>query len=270
MNDFDQIDRRGLLQFISPNVENISVLVIESLSYLNEIRDLLPSANILVLTQDHFAKSDYAHLNCDWIFDDYRNLNFTIEENIFDIIISEDCLTLAYDTYKTIFAINRMLKGTGFLVTQFENIRFIGILESLKQGYFAERERHLYAKTEIVRLLNDALFKEINFAPYEIFDFDVDEWINFGFDNFVDDLNVKTWIVRADRSTAEVAALKRFYTPQIRKQLATLIHRIEYDIDREENILLLKNFCEENQIFDDYLNDFIDQIVLHRERFNDL
>ena len=143
MNDFDQIDRRGLLQFISPNVENISVLVIESLSYLN-------------------------------------------------------------------------------------------------------------------------------FAPYEIFDFDVDEWINFGFDNFVDDLNVKTWIVRADRSTAEVAALKRFYTPQIRKQLATLIHRIEYDIDREENILLLKNFCEENQIFDDYLNDFIDQIVLHRERFNDL
>ena len=143
MNDFDQIDRSGLLQFISPNVENISVLVIESLSYLN-------------------------------------------------------------------------------------------------------------------------------FAPYEIFDFDVDEWINFGFDNFVDDLNVKTWIVRADRSTAEVAALKRFYTPQIRKQLATLIHRIEYDIDREENILLLKNFCEENQIFDDYLNDFIDQIVLHRERFNDL
>ena len=266
MNDFDQIDRRGLLQFISPNVENISVLVIESLSYLNEIRDLLPSANILVLTNDHFAKSDFENLNCDWIFDDYRKLNFTIEENIFDIIVSEDCLTLAYDTYKTIFAINRMLKGTGFLVTQFENIRFIGILESLKQGYFAERERHLYAKTEIVRLLNDALFKEINFAPDEIFDFDVDDWINFGFDNFVDDLNVKTWIVKADRSTAEVAALKEIYTEEIRARISRLLHRIEYNLDVEANFQKLMTLCKREQIFDDYLADFINQVVVHEDR----
>ena len=264
------IERRGLLKFIPPNFGNISVLIIESLSYLRELRELLPSADILVLTEWQESKSDFDDLHLDWIFGDYKKFNFSIEEKIFDIILAEDCLTFAYEPYKTIFGINRWLKETGFLVTQFESIRFIGILESLRQGYYPQRERRLYAKTEIVRLLNDALFKEISFTAGEKINYNIEDWLEFGFDNYNDELLVKNWIVKASRSTAEVAALKEFYTPTIRKELSKLLHRIEYDIDREANIERLHEFCEDHQIFYDYLCDFIDQVVIHRDIFTDI
>ena len=263
----EEVKRRGLLKLIPPLVGNINVLLIESLSYLRELRQLLPSANILVLTESKEAEVGFSDLQLDWLFSDYKKLNLPINETLFDIIISEDCLTFAYEPYKTIFAINRWLKETGFLITQFESIRFVGVLESLRQGYYPQRERRLYAKTEVVRLLNDALFKEISFTPNESINYNVDEWIAFGFDNYNNELLVKNWIVKASRSTSEVAALKEFYSPAVRSKL---LHRIEYDIDRKENIERLQDFCEEHQIFDDYLFDFIEQVVVHRDNLADI
>ena len=268
MNEVEEtIDRRGLLKFVSPNIGDISVLVIESLGYLRELRELLPAAHILVLTEFDEAKLDFNDLHLDWIFGDYKKFDFNIDEKMFDIIIAEDCLTHVYEPYKTIFGINRWLKETGFLVTQFESIRYIGVLESLRQGYYPERERRLYAKTEIVRLLNDALFKEIAFSPSETIEYNIEDWIKFGFENYNNELLTKTWIVKASCSTAEVTALKSFYTPEIRKELAILLRRIEYDIDFEENIERLRNLCTEHMIFEDYLFDFIEQIVIHRGVF---
>ena len=251
MNNLDElIERRGLLKYISPNVGNIDILVIDSLSYLDELHELLPAANFTLLST----------------VDVFKNNN----ENFFDIIVAEDLLTYTDDPYKSATKICRQLKQTGFLVTQFESVRFIGVLESLRQGYFPVRERRLYAKTEIVRLLNDSLFKEISFVPDIIVEADIKDWINFGFDNFNNELLVKNWIVKASRSKAEVAALKQFYTSDIRKELARILHRIEYDIDREENIIRLKNLCQQHQIFDDYLIDFIDSIVVHKKIFENL
>ena len=271
LHDFEEeVERRGLLKFVSPNISKINVLVIESLSYLRELRDLLPAAKILVLTDFNEVEAEFADLNLDWIFGDYKKFNFSIDEKIFDIIIAEDCLTFVYEPYKTLFGINRWLKETGFMVTQFENIRYIGVLESLRQGYYPERERRLYAKTEIVRLLNDSLFKEINFHSNEVIEYNIDDWLKFGFDNYNNELLTKTWIVKAGRSTSEVAALKQFYNPAIRKELARLLHRIEYDIDIEDNLQQLQKLCKENYIFDDYLYDFIDQIVIHREKLTNI
>ena len=270
MNDFETINRRGLLKFVSPNVSQINILVIESLDYLCELRQLLPNTKISVMTIHRDAKFDFENLNCDWIFEDYKTFQFNLSEKIFDIIIAEDCLTYNYELYKNLFGINRLLKETGYLVTQFENIRYIGVLESLRQGYYPQREKYLYAKTEVVRLLNDALFKEISFAPNETIDYNIDDWLNFGFDNFNNELLTKNWIVKACRSTAEVANLKQFFTPQIRKELARILHRIEYNINREENLNYLLNFCAENKIFDDYLNDFINQVVIHRNIFDEI
>ena len=262
------IDRRGLLKYISPNVGDICVLVIESLSYLKELRELLPAAHIMVLTEIKDAPFEFDDLHIDFMIGNIKK-NF-IDENIFDIIVAEECLTFAHETYDELFYINRRLKETGFLVTEFDSVRFIGVLESLKQGYFPFRERRLYAKTEIVRLLNDALFKEINFTAGLKINTNIDKWLKFGFDNYNDELLVKNWIVKASRSTAEVAALKQFYSADIRKELAKILHRIEYDIEREENIKRLIAFCDENQIFEDYLYDFIDSIVVHREIFDNL
>ena len=271
MNESDElVDRRGLMKFVSPNVGSIRVLVIESLSYLRELRQLLPSAHISVLTQYRTNALEFDELELDWIFGDFKKCDFPFDENTFDIIVAEDALTFAYEPYQTLFNVNRQLKDTGFLVTEFENVRFINVLESLRQGYFPVRERRMYAKTEVVRLLNDALFKEISFAPDEIINANISDWIKFGFDNYNDELKVKTWIVKACRSTAEVAALKQFFTPAIRKELSTILHRIEYDIDRDDNIKRLFNLCKQHYIFDDYLMDFIEQVVVHRDVFKNI
>ena len=98
----------------------------------------------------------------------------------------------------------------------------------------------VWTKARLVKLLSDATYKEIHFLPDENF-----------------------WLVKACKCTAEVAALKEIFTPEIRAELSRLLHRIEYDIDTEENFGRLIKLCEREGIFDDYLNDFIEQTVIH-------
>lgn len=72
-------------------------------------------------------------------------------------------------------------------------------------------------------------------------------------------------MVMAARSTAAVANLKSLYTPEIRKELSRILHRIEYDIDRRENLDRLWGLCEKHMIFEDYLWDFAREILIHSE-----
>ena len=236
-------ERRGLLKFINPSTEPIRILIVESFSYVDELQRLMPNA--------FFRTAD-------------RDQHHLFEPATFDLIVADDLLTLASEPYDALRDFGRLLTDVGNLVTQFENIRFVGVLEQLRLGFYPERRRRLYAKPEVVRLLNDALFKEISFAPDNVSNVDIDDWINFGFDNFSDDLKVKTWLVKAGRSKAEVAALKSCFTPSIRAELSRLIHRIEYDIDREENFDRLFELCRREAIFDDYLRDFILSTVAHQ------
>lgn len=101
--------------------------------------------------------------------------------------------------------------------------------------------------------------------PAEKVDAIVDEWVNFGFDNFNDDLLTKIWYVQACRCEAEVAALKEFYSEDVRAELSRLLHRIEYDIDVDENFSRLVELRRRENIFDDYLFDFIAQVVIHED-----
>ena len=88
-------------------------------------------------------------------------------------------------------------------------------------------------------------------------------WEDFGFDNFSEDLATRVWLVKARKCTAEVAALKEFYTPEVRAELSRLLHRIEYGIDAEENLRALVELCQREKIFYDYLADFVEQVVVH-------
>ena len=97
-----------------------------------------------------------------------------------------------------------------------------------------------WTKARLVKLLSDATYKEIHFLPEENF-----------------------WLVKACKCTAEVAALKEIFTPEVRAELSQLLHRIEYDIDVEKNFLRLMELCEREGIFDEYLSDFINQVVIH-------
>ena len=99
-----------------------------------------------------------------------------------------------------------------------------------------------WTKSRIVKLLSDATYKEIHFLPGDC---------------------LESWLVKACKCTAEVAALKDIFTPEARADLSRLLHRIEYDIDAEDNVRRLMELCNREGIFDEYLSDFINQVVVH-------
>jgi len=261
-------ERRGLLKFIPPNISNTATaLVIESDNYLEDLRELMPNARIAFLTTEREQKISALcdKLKVDLLHGDYTRNGLPTEPKIFDVILAEDCLTYAPDFYVTLLELNHLLTDAGFLLTQFLNVRFVKILEGLRRGEFPAKEKRLWAKWDVVKLLDDAIYKEINFMPGEQSEnISVEDWEHFGFDNFSDDLTTKVWLVKARKCEAEVAALKEIYTEEIRARLARLLHRIEYGLDVEKNFQELMDFCKAEQIFDDYLADFIKQVVVHK------
>ena len=268
----DTEERRGLLKFVPPNVsDEAAVLVIESEKYLADLRKLMPNARIAFLTVERDEKISELckSLKVDLFFGDYSRGGLPTEPKIFDIILAEDCLTYPPESYRTILELNHLLKDSGFMLTQFWNVRFANVLEDLKIGKFPAREKKLWAKWDVVKVLDDAIYKQIEFLPESQFkNISVKVWEDFGFDNFSDDLVTKIWLVKARKCEAEVAALKEIYTEEIRARISRLLHRIEYDLDVEENFQKLMTLCKREQIFDDYLADFINQVVVHEDRKN--
>ena len=261
-------DRCGLLKFVSPNFSDRSaVLVVESENYLEDLRELMPNAQIAFLTTERDKKISELcrRLKVDLLHGDYTRNGLPTEPKIFDIILAEDCLTYAPDFYVTLLELNHLLTDAGFLLTQFFNVRCVKVLEGLRRGEFPAKEKRFWAKWDVVKILDDAIYKEINFVAGEkLKNFSAEDWEKFGFDNSNDDLLTKIWLVQARKCEAEVAALKEIYTEEIRARLARLLHRIEYDLDIEENFQKLMTFCKAEQIFDDYLADFIKQVVVHK------
>ena len=263
----------SLIELVPSGPAPLRVLVIETSRLLPEIRSKLPNANITAVTEyDAVPEAqELKALDITWALLDYRTQPLPFDAGAFDLVVAEPVLTYALDPYDLLLALGRQLTDVGTLVTAFRNIRYHGVLELLMRGEFPERERHLYAKAEIVRLLNDTLFKEIIFLPGEQ---DAENsgkrFADMGFDDTSHDLATAVWLVKATRSTAAVANLKSLYKKETRKQLARLLHRIEYDVKREENIAALKELCVRAGIFPEYLADFIQETVLHPERIPDI
>ena len=251
-------ERRGLLQFVPPNFLPINVLLIDSAEYLSGLRKLLPAAQIAFLTRE--PTPEIKNL-CDEFRADLI-AELPTAPKIFELIIAEEILS-AENFYPKLLALNHLLKDSGALLTQFYNVRFVKVLENLRRGKFFNNEQKLWAKADVVKLLDDAIYKEIHFLSGEQENFSAGDWESFGFENFNDDLTTKIWLVKACKCTAEVAALKSLFAPEVRADLSRLLHRIEYDIDAEENLLRLKELCEREGIFAEYLSDFIEQVVIH-------
>ena len=234
-----------ILKFVPPNYSsNAAVLLIDAEKYLAGVRELMPNAQFVIL----------------------ESWDLPSEPKIFDVIISEDCLTYGQNFYRKLAELNHLLKDSGFVLTQFLNVRFIGILEGLRRGIFSPQEKRFWAKFDVVKILNDANFKEINFLPGERIKNSAAEWENFGFDNFNDDLTTKIWLVKACKCTPEVVALKEMYSHETRAELSRLLHRVEYDIDAEKNTAAILELCRRENIFNEYLADFIEQTVIHKEK----
>ena len=255
----DDLERRGLLNFVPLNFLPIKVLLVESEEFLSGLREILPAAQIALLRKE--ATPETKKL-CDEFRADIID-ELPLAPKIFELIIAKDVLTVGENFYETLLAFNHLLTYSGALLTEFYNVRFVKVLENLRRGKFFNNERRLWAKADVVKLLDDAIYKEIHFMAGERENISADEWEDFGFDNFNEDLTTKIWFVKACKCTAEVAALKDIFTPEVRAELSRLLHRIEYDIDAEENFLRVMRLCEREGIFDEYLRDFINQVVVH-------
>ena len=271
--------RTELLELLAPSAERLRILVVDGSEHLARLREMYPNAEIHAVTPyEEIAENEMvAALGVHWHILDWRRDTLPFAEETFDRIISAFAIECAYEPYDALMALNRALKETGTLYTCYTNVRYHRVLAGLRDGEFRVRgDRHLYAKPEIVRLLNDTLYKEIHFFAGERDDDPSagEAWAEEGFANFSDDLITRTWLIQASRSTAAAANLKLFFAQETRRRIARLLHRIEYDIAAEESAEELRELCTHEGVFRDYLADFITEVCVHdgrvRRVLNDL
>lgn len=262
--------KQDLTAFLPGGPAPLRWLILESLTYVEKIAALYPHAQLTVVTEIEEAASlrEFAGLNIQWVFQDIRQEKLPFPNGSFDAVLAENLLARAYEPYELLLDISRKLTDVGVFYGDFLNIRYTGVLEALKQGQFPVREKHLYAKSEMVRLLDDTLFKEIDFVPG---DRDEDnsaeeEWEAAGYANINRELSISRYLFRAAVSTAKVANLKGLYSPEVRKELSRILHRIEYDVARTENLEHLQQLCQREGIFPEYLHDFVEETCYHRDK----
>ena len=263
--------RTELLELLAPSAERLCILVVDGSEYLVHLREMYPNAEIHAVTP-YVEIAEDAHVTTLGVHAhvlDWRRDLLPFAEEMFDHIISAFAIECAYEPYDTLMVLNRALKETGTLYTCYTNVRYHRILAGLRDGEFRVRgDRHLYAKPEIVRLLNDTLYKEIHFFAGERDDDPSvgEAWAEAGFANFSDDLITRTWLIQASRSMAAAANLKLFFSQETRRTIARLLHRIEYDASKERAVMALHELCVREGVFYDYLSDFIAEICVHEEK----
>ena len=263
--------RTEILDLLAPSAERLCILVVDGSEHLARLREMYPNAEMHAVTPyEEIAENEMvAALGVHWHILDWRRDTLPFAEETFDRIISTFAIECAYEPYDVLMALNRALKETGTLYTCYTNIRYHRVLAALRDGEFRVRgDRHLYAKPEIVRLLNDTLYKEIHFFAGERDDDPSagEAWAEEGFANFSDDLITRTWLIQASRSTAAAANLKLFFSQETRRRIARLLHRIEYDAASETAVMELGELCTHEGIFYDYLSDFIAEVCVHEEK----
>ena len=255
----------SLTEFISGEDFFQKILVVESVAYLEPLREKFPAAEIFFVTADEDFHSDDAEI----FYLNYREERLPFAEEYFDAIIGDLTLEVVTNPQDIAAGFSTYIKQTGCFLTSFRNIRHWKVLESLMRGTFGGIVSRLYTRTEFERLLYASFYKEVQFlplkknAPPEL----LERLINCGFDNFNDDLQTEFWLVRASRSMPELALLKSMFTPELRADLSRILHRIEYDIDTAESVKNFWRLCDSQGIFTDYAAAFIRSVVVHRENF---
>ena len=199
----------------------------------------------------------------------YREERLPFDAKFFDAIIGDLTLEVVINPQDIAAGFSTYIKETGVWLTSFRNLRHWKVLERLMRGYFNGIVSRLYTRQDFERLMFASFYKDVKFAPIikkappEM----LKKLLECGFENFSDDLETEFWLVRAARSIPELALLKSMFTPEIRAELARILHRIEYDIDVEENVKKFWRLYDETGMFAEYVTEFIDSIVVHRENF---
>ena len=261
-----------LLDFLQPEDFFETILIVESVVYLPQLREMYPRAKIFAVVKDEDAASKYDNLNVDFFVLDYREERLPFEEEFFDAIIGDLTLEVVINPQDIAAGFSMYLKQTGVWISSFRNIRHWSVIDKLMRGRFGGIVSRMYAKIEFERLCYASFYKEVRMMPVikSAPEGLIDRLLECGFENINDDLETEFWLIRAARSMPELALLKSMYTLEVRHRLSTLLHRIEYDINSKESISEFWQLYDEVGLFPDYTAAFIRSAVIHREHFYDL
>ena len=259
--------RSELLSFLVPDAAPLRVLVVESLEYLPQLRDMFPKAELHALA----AECDPADIptGVHWQELDYVTTPLPYERKYFDYIISDLALENVDNPQDIAAGFSLFLKDTGALLTSFRNIRHWSVLQNLMDGHYYSIVSRLYARAEFEKLLYASFYKSVlcqaqqRKAPPGM----IDRLVTAGFENHDDDLEAEFYMIRADRSMPELSLIKSMYTSEQRRRIVCLLHRIEYDVVRVESTRSLWDEVTRLNIFPAYLAALIHETVVHTERF---
>ena len=260
-----------LLSFLAPSDAPLVILVVESLTYLPQLRAMYPQAKLYAVAADAdaFEKPAYAGLGVHFTQLDYLAEPLPFGPETFDYILSDLLLEYAGNPQDIAAGFSQFLKQTGALCTSFRNIRHWSVLEDLMDGHYYQVVARLFAKPEFEKLLYASYYKDVRVrpqrraAPAGV----VEKLVAAGFDNVHDDLETEYWLVCAARSMPELSLLKSFFTAAERKELARLLHRIEYDVDIEQQAAAFWAFYHRVGLFPDYTANFVREAVFHPAQF---
>ena len=258
-----------LLDFLQPEDLFNTILVIESVEYLPQLREKYPSAKIYAVVNDEEVIEKFSKFEVEFHLLDYREERLPFPEEYFDAIIGDLTLEVVVNPQDIAAGLGMYLKQTGVWISSFRNIRHWSIIEKLMNGYFGGIVSRFYAKIEFERLCYASFYKEVRMMPIvrkapKGF---IDKLLECGFENINNDLETEFWLIRAARSMPELALLKSMYTLEVRKKLSILLHRIEYEIDLEKSVEDFWKLYDEVGLFPDYTAAFIRSVVVHREKF---
>ena len=258
-----------LMDFVQPDDFFDTILVVETVEYLPLLRERYPNAKIFAVVKDEDIVEKFAALDVDFRELDYREERLPFGEEFFDVIIGDLTLEVVINPQDIAAGFSTYLKQTGVWITSFRNIRHWSIIDKLMRGRFGGIVSRFYAKIEFERLCYASFYKEVRMmpvvkpAPEGL----IDKLLTCGFENINDDLETEFWLIRAARSMPELALLKSMYTFNQRRELSTILHRIEYGIEIEASVKKFWLLYDEIGLFPDYAAAFIRSVVVHRRRF---
>lgn len=269
----------GLLKLLDSTDDKVTILVIESVNYINVIRSVMPNSEITVVVNDDTLIDNrlYEDLGVNWICADYLFKILPIKPESIDIIIGDDLFLKSNNPLNTARYFASYLSETGYLVTSFTNALYWQIVKGMMEGHFYHSFDRIFTPIDFADMLGKASFKDVVFMPeLNCTDTDsefVNQLVSAGFNNNFDTLSVQNWCVRAAKFKADEMAFRRRYGKKMRLKLIKRLRRIEYGIQPLDNTAAIFNIMDKEALQPsfiakcifrniNYIGDFISNFII--------
>ena len=159
--------RPELLTFLTASELPLRILVVESLSYLPELRKMFPRASLYAVAADgdRFERPEFSGLGVQFLELDYLAEPLPYGPEFFDYIISDLTLEQAGNPQDIAAGFSHFLKQTGAFLTSFRNIRHWSVVQELMDGHYYQVVARLFAKPEFEKLLYASYYKDVRVRP---------------------------------------------------------------------------------------------------------